>query len=156
MKDEKIPIIIDSFGFWLKKDQMNGNFYCGLNNGLDGQDNLNADEKLNKVTNFSKHVWPRLIDYVPAMKKIEIIDVHEESYDYNLIDENGIVGSHPEINNIYFAIGFNGNHEIWSPALAKVISELIQTKRCNLINLDKLFTWQRILNSSKLKQRLSN
>lgn len=143
---------MDSFGLWLKKDQKTGNFYCGLNN----QEHL-AEEDLNKITNFSKYVWPRLVSYISSLKNIEIINVHQQNYDYNLDEDIGIVGLHPDISNLYWVLGFNGNHEgIWAPGLGRATSELVNQKRFNIINLDKLGFRRKTLNSSRLKQRLSN
>lgn len=145
-------MIVDSFGLWLRKDQETGHFYCGLNS----HEQLASDEELNKMTYFSKFVWPKMVDYIPAIKNVEIINVQEQNYDYNLIDDNGIVGPHPDIGNLYFVLGFHGNHEIWAPGLGKATAELISTKRTSLINLDKSFSWQRVLSSSRLRQSMVN
>lgn len=134
----------------MKKDQSTGNFYCGFNN----QEKL-VGEDLNKVTIFSKFVWPKLTTFIPALSQIEMVNVHEQVYDYNLIDDNGVIGIHPEISNLYWLLGFNGTHEFWSPGLGRAVQELINHKRFNSINLDKL-SWTRAINSSRLKQRLSN
>lgn len=151
LKDENIPVMVDSFGLWLRKDQQTGNFYCGLNN------QENVDEEANKITNFSKQIWPRLVSYVGSFKQIEIVDVHQESYDYNLIDDSGIVGAHPDISNLYWVLGFNGSHEIWAPGLGRATSELVNHKAFDLINLEK-FGWQRasLSKRSALRQRLQN
>ena len=157
LKNENIPAIVDAFGLWLRKDQHTGNFFCGLNNS---QESLDEGES-NKVTYFSKFVWPRLVNHVELFKKnIEIVNVFEQNYDYNLIDDNGLIGLHPEFSNLYWILGFNGNHDIWSPALGAIVgkatSELVSNQKSfNIINLDK-FGWQRVLNSSRLKERLSN
>jgi len=152
LKDQEIPVIVDSFGLWIRKDQSSKNFYCGLNS----HEGIDTEEELNKVTAFSKFVWPRLTSYIPSTKSIDLINVQVQNYDYNLIDDNGIVGLHPDIHNVFTILGFSGNHEHLSPALGKATSELVLTKRSNLINLDKSFSWRRVLNNSRLKQRLSN
>lgn len=136
---------------WLRKDQQTGNFYCGLNN----QEIVEEDE--NKITQFSKLVWPRLVNYIASFKNVEIVDVHQQSYDYNLVDDSGIVGLHPDITNISWVLGFSGSHEIWAPGLGKATSELVNQRGFDLINLEK-FGWQRASLSKRtaLRQRRLN
>lgn len=93
---------------------------------------------------------------LPSLSKIEIVNVIQQSYDYNTLDDNGIIGKNPEIaNNIYWALGFTNNNEIWAPGIGNAIEELINHKRFNTINLEKL-NWQRALRNFRFKQRLSN
>lgn len=144
-------MIVDSFGLWLRKDQQTGNFYCGLNN----QESVEEDE--NKIAQFSKLVWPRLAGYIASFKKIEIVDVHQQNYDCNLVDDSGIVGAHPDIANLCWVLGFNGSHEIWAPGLGRATSELVNQRGSDLINLEK-FGWQRASLSKRaaLRQRVLN
>ena len=72
-------------------------------------------------------------------------------YDYNTFDQNGIVGAHPEISNLYFVNGFSGHGIQQSPAVGKAISELILDGKYSTIDL-KRFSFERIRNNSLLKE----
>lgn len=70
-------------------------------------------------------------------------------YDYNTLDQNGIIGPHPEVENLYFVNGFSGHGIQQSPAVGNAISEVLLDGQYTEIDLSK-FGYQRILKNEPL------
>lgn len=65
-------------------------------------------------------------------------------YDYNTLDQNGIIGLHPLVPNMYFATGFSGHGLQQSPAVGLAVAELILEGGYKTIDLSA-FDLKRIL-----------
>lgn len=70
-------------------------------------------------------------------------------YDYNTFDQNGIVGLHPLVNNMYFATGFSGHGLQQSPAVGRAVAELILDGKYKTIDLSA-FDFRRIINQEPM------
>lgn len=73
-------------------------------------------------------------------------------YDYNTLDQNGIIGVHPLINNMYFATGFSGHGLQQSPAVGRAIAELMLDGQFKTLDLQEL-SFRRILDQKPLLER---
>ena len=115
------PLVIDPSGFWLRPEGRH--FITGAppRQGEDTDDRpLVADHSL-----FDEVIWPALAARIPAFEELRVLNAWAGYYEYNTIDQNGIVGAHPEIANLYFANGFSGHGIQQSPAVGRGIAELI-------------------------------
>ena len=74
---------------------------------------------------FEEMIWPTLANRVPAFKAIKLVNVWAGHYAYNTIDQNALLGSLPDVPNLYFANGFSGHGIQQSPAVGRGIAELI-------------------------------
>lgn len=73
-------------------------------------------------------------------------------YDYNTFDQNGIIGMHPLINNMYFATGFSGHGLQQSPAVGRAVAELIVDGNFKTLDLGNL-GFRRILEQEPMLER---
>ncbi|TNE40436.1 MAG: FAD-binding oxidoreductase [Alphaproteobacteria bacterium] len=99
---------------------------------------------------FEEHIWPILAHRVPAFEAIKLENAWAGHYAYNLLDQNAILGPHPEIANFYFANGFSGHGLQQSPAVGRAISELVlhggyQTLDLSRFNFERMVTGKAIL-----------
>ena len=72
-------------------------------------------------------------------------------YDYNTLDQNGIIGRHPEIENLYFINGFSGHGLQQSPAAGRALAELIVHGTFKTIDLARL-GYERIARNAPLRE----
>ena len=58
---------------------------------------------------FKEQVWPVIASRVKAFESLKVKSAWAGNYDYNYWDENGIIGQHPAMDNLYIACGFSGH-----------------------------------------------
>ena len=65
-------------------------------------------------------------------------------YEYNTLDQNAIIGTHPVVTNYVFANGFSGHGIQMAPGVGRAVSEIILDGNSHSIDL-KNFSFQRVL-----------
>ena len=128
------PLVIDPSGFWVRTE---GRHFITGAPPRPGEDHddlpLEPDHSL-----FEEEIWPALAARIPAFEELRVINAWAGYYEMNTIDQNGIVGPHPEISNLLFANGFSGHGIQQSPAVGRGIAELILHGRYRTLDLSPL------------------
>lgn len=88
-------------------------------------------------------MWPTLAERIPAFEAVKLQRAWAGHYDYNTLDQNGIIGPHPDVPNLLFANGFSGHGIQQAPATGRAIAELIVDGRFTTIDLAR-FGYARI------------
>jgi glycine/D-amino acid oxidase-like deaminating enzyme len=129
------PLLIDPSGFWLRPE--GGGFLCGLSPGQGEPDPddlpLEPDWAL-----FEERLWPRLAARIPAMEQLRLRSAWAGYYEVNSFDQNGLVGRHPALDNVWFANGFSGHGIQQAPAVGRGLAELILDGRYTSLDLSAL------------------
>lgn len=68
------------------------------------------------------------------------------------MDQNAIVGYHPDISNLIFASGFSGHGIQHSPGIGRAVSELILDQHYTTLDLSKL-GYDRVLYNQLLLEK---
>ncbi len=103
-------------------------------------------------TFFEERIWPVLAERVPQFETIKVINAWVGQYDYNALDQNAVLGAHPELRNFYFANGFSGHGLQQGPAVGNAIAELIMHGTYRTIDLTR-FGYGRIARNEPLFEK---
>lgn len=87
---------------------------------------------------FYEQLWPVLGERVRNFAEAKIVRGWAGIYSYNTIDQNAIIGEHPDVPGYYMACGFSGHGMQQAPAVGKGLSELIRKGKYETIDLTPL------------------
>ena len=143
--DRTLPLTIDPSGVHMRSD---GRYYmAGCPPDDDGPvapDDFAADHAI-----WEDKVWPVLAHRIPAFEAIRLRNMWVGHYAYNTVDQNAIVGPHPELGNFLFVNGFSGHGLQQSPAMGRGLAEWIATGRYETLDLSP-FHVDRILKGAPM------
>ena len=118
-----MPLIVDPGGVWLRPE---GSVYItGGAEVEDGEQAADPNDFEPQWELFESEIWPVLATRVPAFEAIKMTRAWAGHYDYNTLDQNAVIGPHPQVRNFIFANGFSGHGLQQAPAVGKALSELI-------------------------------
>ena len=100
---------------------------------------------------FEEICWPTLAHRIPAFAAIKQTGAWAGHYDHNRLDQNAIIGRHPEVANFYFGNGHSGHGLQHSPAVGNALTELITYGEYRAIDLTR-FGYERILTGTPIKE----
>src|SRR4051794_8910089 len=142
-----MPLMVDPSGVWIRPE---GEMYiCGVSPREDA-DPRATDFELD-YPQFDDIVWPALAHRVPAMQALKLQRAWAGHYDYNTLDQNAVIGRHPEISNFIFANGFSGHGLQQSPATGRAVAELIVHGK--FVSLDlTIFGYERVVATRPVKE----
>ncbi|MEM7774574.1 MAG: FAD-binding oxidoreductase [Pseudomonadota bacterium] len=101
---------------------------------------------------FEDMIWPALAHRVPAFEAIRLERAWAGHYAYNTLDQNAIIGPHPDLENLVFANGFSGHGLQQSPAVGRGISEWIANGRYETLDLSPL-GYDRVLSDAPFLEK---
>jgi glycine/D-amino acid oxidase-like deaminating enzyme len=101
---------------------------------------------------FEDEVWPVIANRVPAFEAIKLMRAWVGHYDYNTLDQNGVVGPHPELDNFLFANGFSGHGLQHAAAVGRAVSELVAYGGYRTLDLSEL-AYDRVLTGTPFRER---
>jgi FAD-dependent oxidoreductase domain-containing protein 1 len=145
------PLVVLPDGVWFRPER--NSFLAGVSPPND-QDPECEDTDLQNVDSglFTDCIWPSLAASVPAFHELKVRRDWAGFYDYNTLDQNAILGPHPDIPNWYLCAGFSGHGLQHAPAAGHAIAELLVDGRFTTLDLSRL-SFRRVTNGEPLVER---
>ena len=135
--EQVMPLTIDPSGIHYRPYGRDGNQYMVGSPPAD--DYPRAPDDFSMDHNYwQDHVWPILASRIPAFESVKMINVWAGHYAYNTLDQNAIVGLHPDCDNFIFVNGFSGHGLQQSPAMGRGVAELILNGSYQSLDLSPL------------------
>lgn len=128
------PLLIDPSGVYVYP--RGGGYHTGCAPDDDravAPDDLAMDPDI-----FMEKVWPALAARVPAFEALKVRAEWAGHYAYNTLDQNAVIGPHPELRNFLFVNGFSGHGLQQAPAMGRGISELIAYGAYRTLDMSEL------------------
>jgi glycine/D-amino acid oxidase-like deaminating enzyme len=143
------PLTVDPGGLWFRPE--GAGFIVGRSPGSGEPDpacsDLEPDYQL-----WEERIWPELAARVPVFEAVRMVNAWAGHYAYNTLDQNAIVGPHPEIGNFYFANGFSGHGLQQAPAVGRGLAEILLYGHYRSLDLSPL-GFARILENAPLLEK---
>ncbi len=117
----RAPLTVDATGTYVRPEGRQ--FLTGLSPAEDEEPEVMDFEV--DYGFFEEKLWPILAARIPLFEAAKVTSAWVGHYDYNALDQNGIIGPHPEITNFYFANGFSGHGLQQAPATGNAVAEHI-------------------------------
>ncbi len=130
-----MPLIFDTSGAWIRPE--GDGFIGGISpppeDDPDPGEDFDPDLDL-----LEESVWPKLAHRIPALERLRMTRAWAGHYDMCLLDQNAVIGPHPEIGGLIFAAGFSGHGVQHGAATGRAVSELVRFGAYQTLDLTPL------------------
>ncbi|RGP35979.1 NAD(P)/FAD-dependent oxidoreductase [Pseudotabrizicola alkalilacus] len=127
------PLLVDA-GFYLRPEQNHWiTATVPQDDGPCAADDFEPDLHL-----FEQMIWEQLYARAPGFDAVKVMRHWVGHYAYNTLDQNAILGPHPEVPNLLLCNGFSGHGLQQSPAVGRGIAEQILTGSWQTLDLSDL------------------
>lgn len=144
-----MPLLVDPSGVYVRPEGM-----VYVTGGAESEENETAADPADFEPDwdlFENEIWPVLATRIPAFEAIKMTRAWAGHYDYNTLDQNAVIGPHPEVENFIFANGFSGHGLQQAPAVGKALSEFLVHGGYRTIDCSP-FGYQRIVEGRAFRE----
>ena len=120
---DDMPLLVDPSGVYVRPE---GSVY--ITGGAEDEAGAQAADPADFEPDwplFEEQIWPVLATRIPAFEALKLQRAWAGHYDYNRLDQNAVIGPHPQAANFLFANGFSGHGLQQAPAVGKALAELV-------------------------------
>ena len=147
--DRELPLTVDPSGVHVRQDGP-ATYLAG---GRGDPDPAADPEDFTMESGlWDERVWPAIAARIPRFQSIRVVNEWAGHYAYNVLDQNAVVGPHPEIRNFLFLNGFSGHGLQQSPAMGRGTAEWLTYGEYRTLDLSP-FHYDRIASNHPLTER---
>jgi glycine/D-amino acid oxidase-like deaminating enzyme len=141
------PLLVDQ-GFYLRPEDRH--WITATVPQMDGPCDTNDFEP--DLHLFDEVIWPQLHARAPGFDAVKVVRHWVGHYAYNRLDQNAILGPHPEVPNLHLINGFSGHGLQQSPAVGRGVAEQVLTNAWQSLDLSDLSV-ARVLSGTPFRER---
>ncbi len=146
---QPLPLTIDPSGVHVRQDGPE-TYMVGCPANPDPAvdfDDFHMDHTL-----WMDHVWPIIATRIPQFEAVRIEAEWAGHYAYNTLDQNAVLGAHPEVRNFVFQNGFSGHGLQQSPAMGRATAEWLTYGTFKTLDMSP-FQYARITDNAPLVEK---
>lgn len=147
--DRDLPLTIDPSGIHVRQDGP-ATYLAGCPSDPDPA--VDFDDFAMDHGIWENHVWPTLATRIPQFEAIRVITEWAGHYAFNTLDQNAVLGPHPEVENFNFINGFSGHGLQQSPAMGRGMAELLSYGAFRSLDLSP-FSYARVSEGRPLVEK---
>jgi glycine/D-amino acid oxidase-like deaminating enzyme len=147
--DRDLPLTIEPSGVHVRENG-GGTYLAGGHSHIDpaaAHDDFAMDHGL-----WQDHIWPTIATRIPQFEAVKVTSEWTGHYAYNVLDQNAIVGPHPQVSNFLFINGFSGHGLQQSPAMGRGTAEWLTHGAYRTLDLSA-FHYDRIERNEPIRER---
>lgn len=144
-----MPLMVDTSGVYIRPE---GDYYIsGVGPGADRDLAVETDDLDPHYDLFEDVIWPSLYNRMPGFDAIKMASAWAGHYEYCTLDQNPVIGAHPEVSNFYIAAGFSGHGLQHAPGTGLAIGELFLYGEYRSLD-PSIFGYERVLSQSPVRE----
>ena len=118
---QDLPLTIDPSGVHMRTD---GKYYM-IGAAPDEDPAVEPDDFIEDFSLWEQKAWPAVATRIPQFEALKVVNSWVGHYAYNTVDQNAVLGPHPEVGNFLFVNGFSGHGFQQAPAMGRGLAEWI-------------------------------
>jgi len=118
---QDLPLTIDPSGVHMRSD---GKYYM-IGAAPDEDPAVEPDDFIEDFSLWEQKAWPAVATRIPQFEALKVVNSWVGHYAYNTVDQNAVLGPHPEVRNFLFVNGFSGHGFQQAPAMGRGVAEWI-------------------------------
>lgn len=118
--ERDLPLTIDPSGVHMRQD---GRTTYMIGGHTEADPDVAHDDFAMDHGIWQDHVWPTIATRIPQFEAVKVQREWVGHYDFNVLDQNAIVGPHSDVTNFLFLNGFSGHGLQQSPAMGRGTAE---------------------------------
>lgn len=145
---QDLPLSVDPTGVHMRSD---GGYYM-IGAAPEPDPVVAVDDFTEDHAIWQDHVWPIVANRIPQFERLRVLNSWAGHYAYNVIDQNAVLGPHPELANFLFINGFSGHGLQQAPAMGRGLAEWIVTGAFQSLDLSA-FSYTRLKGAGAKAER---
>ncbi|WP_422063415.1 NAD(P)/FAD-dependent oxidoreductase [Shimia sp.] len=145
----ELPLTIDPSGVHFRQDGPQ-TYMAGAGPEIDvpvAFDDFHMDHN-----RWQDHVWPIIATRIPQFEAIKVVAEWAGHYAFNTLDQNAVLGPHPEVTNFIFLNGFSGHGLQQSPAMGRATAEWLTFGEFRTLDMTP-FTFERVRDNAPIIEK---